>query len=553
MKKAICLLLCLFLTLSCVGCGGKGDETTAGTTSGAATYTVTVKNQGDAPLAGIGVYVYTDETKADLIWFAKTDDNGAVSFSHQAGESCVIVLDSVPAGYKVEEFYTIDGEAAQIVLETEMSEVGDLTGVTYHRGDVIGDFSVTAPDGTVYNLSELLAQKKIVVLNFWYLECQPCKSEFPHLQEAYEKYGEQIALLAMNPVNTDGAAIASYQSENGITFPMVQCDPAWESAMQLTAYPTTVVIDSYGTISLIHSGMVSSAEEFFGLLADYIDVDIPAETDPTEPDTSEATEPETEPVTQPTTEPATEPSTDPSTAPTEKDEPTTTPTTAPTSPTEPEEISPEEAATLMAGNPTDAGTSDFDLVVVPGYEAEVNIYRVSGKMYLNIDDKDAYVIYNGKTYKASNGKVSVTISASMPGAPVIIKVGNSGTATKTFTVTFTMPKGSWDNPYDMKIGETFEVSVPSGSEQGVYYAYTATESGILTLECLSATAGVEYTFSLYNLNSYEMNFRPDGSVTVSIAVNQGDVVKINIGTITDADNNSYPAADFEFIASFTKS
>lgn len=536
MKKAICLLLCLVMALSCVACGGgSGSETT--TTSGAGSYTVTVTNQAGAAMADIGVYIYTDAEKTDLVWFERTNADGTVSFTHEAGESCVIVLDGVPDGYAAAESYPVTGETTQIVLEANMTVAGDLTGVTYSKGDIIGDFSVTDIDGTVYTLSELLKEKKVIVLNFWYLNCQPCKSEFPYLQEAYEKYSDQIAVLAMNPVDADNGQIASYKSENGITFPMMACDPAWASAMQITAYPTTVVIDSYGAIQVIHTGAVSDVDSFVGLMADYIDVDAVQETDPTEPETSDATEP--------ATEPSTVPEDDPTTAPTEKGE---TPTSKPTESTG---ISPEEAAELMADNVTDCGPSTFSLVVCPGYEAEVNIWRVMTKKYLTIQDQDAYIIYNGKTYTAKNGKVSITISTTIPGEVVNIKVGNSGDSTKTFEVTFSQPKGSWDNPYKLSLNEEFEVNVPSGSEQGIYYTYTATESGTLTLECLSGTEGIEYMFSLYNLSSYEMLTLEEGETSVSIQVKKGEKVKINIAALTDSKGSKYPAAKFTFLATMT--
>lgn len=535
MKKAICLLLSLVLALSCAACGGDaGKETTGAATSGTETYTVTVRNQSEAPLAGVGVYIYTDETRNDLVWFARTDDQGSVSFEHEAAEGFVIVLENLPSGYQAEETYTVTGPVTQIVLETQMTEIGDLTGVTYSKGDVMGDFSVTAPDGTVYTLSEMLAEKKIVVLNFWYLECQPCKSEFPYLQAVYEQYGDQFALLAMNPVNTDDAAIAAYQNANGITFPMVSCDSAWEKAMKLSAYPTTVVIDSTGTISLIHAGVVSSAQEFANLLAGYIEITAPVEPDPTEPETSEATEPATEPETEPTTKP------------TEKEEePTTTPST------EPEGISPEEATELMKDNPTDAATSAFDLVVCPGYEAEVNIWRVMSKMYLTISDKDAYVIYNGTTYKAKNGKVSVTISTDIPGAAVKIKVGNTGSVTKTFTVEFAMPKGSWSNPYSMSVNQEFEVKVEAGNDQGVYYSYTAAESGTLTVECLKATSGISYSFEiqLQSTTATKLYTLEEGQTSITIEVQKGEKFMVHIGTYSD--DNSYPAGTFTFLATLT--
>ena len=66
----------------------------------------------------------------------------------------------------------------------------DLTNRIYELGDVVHDFEVTATNGTTYKLSELLKEKKAVILNFWFLNCGPCKMEFPFLEQAYEDYAD---------------------------------------------------------------------------------------------------------------------------------------------------------------------------------------------------------------------------------------------------------------------------------------------------------------------------------------------------------------------------
>ena len=105
------------------------------------------------------------------------------------------------------------------------------------------------------------------------------------------------------------------------------------------------------------------------------------------------------------------------------------------------------------------------------------------------------------------------------------------------------------NPYTMNPGE-FSVSVEAGNEQGVYYTYTATESGTLTVQCINVTKGVNYDYTLYNLNTYaNRNLSSDGDTTgvptVTIEVNAGDVVQFSVGTLPN-ENNEYPAGEFKF-------
>lgn len=146
--------------------------------------------------------------------------------------------------------------AVQLLSEEE------LDGVTFKRGDVFADMSVTTPDGTTYKISELLKEKKAVVLNFWYINCGPCEMEFPYMQEAYETYQEDIEILAVNPYDGTDETVAEYQKKHELTFPMAVVDEEWAARMGLQAYPTTVVIDRYGIVSFTHVGMITEVEEF---------------------------------------------------------------------------------------------------------------------------------------------------------------------------------------------------------------------------------------------------------------------------------------------------
>ena len=146
--------------------------------------------------------------------------------------------------------------------EVELLSEDELDGVTFKRGDVFADMTVTTPDGTTYKISEILKEKKAVVLNFWYINCGPCQMEFPYMQDAYEKYKEDIEILALNPYDGTDETVAEFQKKYELTFPMAVADEEWAVRMGLQAYPTTVVIDRYGIVSFVHVGMITEVEEF---------------------------------------------------------------------------------------------------------------------------------------------------------------------------------------------------------------------------------------------------------------------------------------------------
>lgn len=154
------------------------------------------------------------------------------------------------------------GEDTEKESELQLVPEDELEGKTFKRGDVFADMTVTTPDGKIYKISEILKEKDAVVLNFWYLNCGPCQMEFPYMQDAYEAYQDKLEILAINPYDGTDETVAEFQKKYELTFPMAVIEEEWAQYMGLHAYPTTVVIDRYGIVSYVHTGMITEVEEF---------------------------------------------------------------------------------------------------------------------------------------------------------------------------------------------------------------------------------------------------------------------------------------------------
>ena len=266
-KKLLALLLCVLMLVSMsavmTGCGDNGNSSSAATSGQPVgeqtTYTVGLQTAGGMALSGIDVYVYMG---TDLQQYGQTDENGKASIQMPQGDGYTVQLSGVPKGYDVAESYPITGTNTEITLTSAPVQGESLSEASLTVGDVMYDFTVTTPDGTAVTLSEVLKEKKMVLLNFWYTSCSWCITEFPLMEEAYQMYKDQVEIIAVDPLQEGNSAIASFQSMHGLSFPMAECPAAWSAVFGISGYPTSVFIDQYGVICLIEAGAITSLRPF---------------------------------------------------------------------------------------------------------------------------------------------------------------------------------------------------------------------------------------------------------------------------------------------------
>lgn len=241
-----------------------GDNPSGNQSTSKVTYKIKVLSAGGLALEGAIVRIYADNTLEDLVDFAETDADGIASLKLPKKNSYAAYLTGIPEGYELADSYAVTSTETTITLTSSVIKDESLAGVSYKLGSVMHDFSVVARDGQIYKLSEMLKEKKAVMLNFWFTTCSPCQLEFPYMAQAYEKYKDDIEILAMNHMNSEDD-IDFFEMMYGLDtlpFPKVKDTTQMKNAFGIENYPTSIIIDRYGVICLIEAGGLPSAEPF---------------------------------------------------------------------------------------------------------------------------------------------------------------------------------------------------------------------------------------------------------------------------------------------------
>ena len=106
-----------------------------------------------------------------------------------------------------------------------------------------------APDATLVDLSGNQValsslRGKVVILNFWYAACEPCRLEMPALERYYQAHkGEGFVVLGANIVD-DAQATENFTKTIGVSYPVFR-DPGQRAytTYQVSKTPSSFIID----------------------------------------------------------------------------------------------------------------------------------------------------------------------------------------------------------------------------------------------------------------------------------------------------------------------
>lgn len=133
-------------------------------------------------------------------------------------------------------------------------------------GDTIADFTITTYNGNAVTLSEVLQEKDAVLINIFATWCGPCKNEFPFMEQAYKQLKDQVEVIALSGDSSDTAEkVRQVANSLGLTFPMGLDSAGISQGIKLTAFPTTLVVDRFGTIVFSQIGSFDDESSFVNL------------------------------------------------------------------------------------------------------------------------------------------------------------------------------------------------------------------------------------------------------------------------------------------------
>jgi thiol-disulfide isomerase/thioredoxin len=115
-------------------------------------------------------------------------------------------------------------------------------------GTSVSNFGLKDKDGKAYNLKDIVAGKKHILIDFWASWCGPCRKEIPNLKTAYTTYSDKgFEILSISIDKDEKAWLKALGQENMLWHNLLD-DNKVSKAFNVKTIPATYLVDNKGVI-----------------------------------------------------------------------------------------------------------------------------------------------------------------------------------------------------------------------------------------------------------------------------------------------------------------
>ena len=122
----------------------------------------------------------------------------------------------------------------------------------FKNGTKIDPIKVTDMNGKSINMKKLAG--KIIVMNFWFIGCPPCRAEIPELNKLVAEYANNPNVVFIAIALDKRYELKKFLAENPYNYQIVDDGRYYADGYGVNLYPTNVVVDKTGTIKFNSSG-----------------------------------------------------------------------------------------------------------------------------------------------------------------------------------------------------------------------------------------------------------------------------------------------------------
>jgi thiol-disulfide isomerase/thioredoxin len=99
---------------------------------------------------------------------------------------------------------------------------------------------------------------KVIVLNFWFIDCPPCRQEIPDLNELVEKYKNNDSVKFVAVALDDSRDLKEFLKKIPFNYTIVDKGKYIADSYGIMSYPTHVIVNAEGKVYFHSSGVATN-------------------------------------------------------------------------------------------------------------------------------------------------------------------------------------------------------------------------------------------------------------------------------------------------------
>ncbi|GAC1308159.1 MAG: hypothetical protein NVSMB24_21350 [Mucilaginibacter sp.] len=124
--------------------------------------------------------------------------------------------------------------------------------IYFTTGEGISSFNARDINGNKIKLKDLVG--KVVVLNFWFIGCPPCRMEIPELNKIVLQYANDPNVVFVAIALDYKSDIKKYIKDNPFLYQIIDDGRMYADLYKIRSYPTNVILDKEGKVRFHTSG-----------------------------------------------------------------------------------------------------------------------------------------------------------------------------------------------------------------------------------------------------------------------------------------------------------
>ncbi len=127
---------------------------------------------------------------------------------------------------------------------------------SFRTGTKFTTFNETDINGNRYKLKEL--KGKVIVINFWFINCPPCRMEIPELNELVASYKDNKDVIFIGIALDEKYELQEFLKTFPFDYNIIENGRNLASSYRVNSFPTHVVIDRDGKVKFHTSGLAKN-------------------------------------------------------------------------------------------------------------------------------------------------------------------------------------------------------------------------------------------------------------------------------------------------------